>query len=94
MERLIIATNENDVLHRVMQSGEYKKAFEKTHSPSMDISISSNFERLLFDLYERDGILIDGMMDRFDEQGIDLNSSAMNHFRSLFSSQRVDEKEL
>ena len=32
-------------------------------------------------------------MDRFDEQGIDLNSSAMNHFRSLFSSQRVDEKE-
>ena len=94
VERLIIATNENDVLHRVMRSGKYKKTFlKKTHSPSMDISISSNFERLLFDLYERDGILIGEMMDRFDEQGIDLNSSAMNHLRSLFSSRRVDDKE-
>ena len=94
VERLIIATNENDVLHRVMQSGEYKKTFlKKTHSPSMDISVSSNFERLLFDLYARDGILIDGMMDNFDGQGINLSSSALNHLRSLFSSQRVDEKE-
>jgi len=94
VERLIIATNENDVLHRVMRSGEYKKTFlKKTHSPSMDISVSSNFERLLFDLYACDGKLIDGMMDKFEDQGINLSSSAMNNLRSLFSSQRVGEKE-
>ena len=94
VEGLVIATNENDVLHRVMHSGFYKKTLLKTsNSPSMDISVSSNFERLLFDLYARDGALIDDLMERFDSEGITLSSSAMNKFRKLFSSQRVDQNE-
>ncbi len=91
---LVIATNENDVLHRVMQSGNYKKTFLKqSHSPSMDISVSSNFERLLFDLYDRDGAVVDGLMRRFDDHGITLSPSAMKNFRGLFSSQRIGERE-
>ncbi len=94
VEGLVIATNENDVMHRVMQSGKYKRTFlKKSHSPSMDISVSSNFERLLFDLYDRDGATIDELMGRFDEYGITLSSSAMKNFRGLFSSQRIDETE-
>ena len=56
VERLIIATNRNDVLHRVMTTSTYgRQPLAHTLSPSMDITVSSNFERLLFDLYDRDG---------------------------------------
>ena len=55
VERLIIATNENDILARALASGRYApKAVKATQSPSMDIQVSSNFERLLFEASGRD----------------------------------------
>lgn len=54
IDKLIVATNSNDILHRFFTSGKYwKKPIHRTLSPSMDITISSNFERLLFDLADR-----------------------------------------
>ena len=54
--RLIVATNVNDILHRALSAGDYSKAgVQQTATPSMDIQVSSNFERLLFDLGGRDG---------------------------------------
>jgi threonine synthase len=56
VSNLVIATNSNDILHRTLQAGDHRKAaVSPTISPSMDIQVSSNFERLLFDLYDRDG---------------------------------------
>ncbi len=54
IERLMIGTNSNDILTRTLQSGAYEmRGVEATTSPSMDIQISSNFERLLFEVHER-----------------------------------------
>jgi threonine synthase len=94
IERLIIATNRNDVLHRVLTQGSYgRQPLEHTLSPSMDITVSSNFERLLFDLYERDGAAIADLMQRFDSSDIEFSDAAMARARTLFSSQRVSDAE-
>lgn len=64
--KLIIATNKNDILARCVKTGEYKiTGVEATLSPSMDIQIASNFERLLFDLYGREGSAISKLMADF-----------------------------
>jgi threonine synthase len=92
--RLIIATNRNDVLHRVMTTATYgRQALEHTLSPSMDITVSSNFERLLFDLYDRDGAAIAALMRDFDRGDIHFSDAAMSRARSLFSSYRVPDEE-
>lgn len=94
IERLIIATNRNDVLHRVMTGNTYgRQPLEPSLSPSMDITVSSNFERLLFDLYGRDGAAIADLMHQFDDGDIRLNDAAMKQARSLFSSQCVSDEE-
>ncbi|MBA6413756.1 threonine synthase [Parahaliea sp. F7430] len=94
IERLIIATNTNDVLHRVMTTRSYdRQPLVHTLSPSMDITVSSNFERLLFDLYGRDGAAIADLMQRFDKGEIKLSDSAMARAAELFSSYRVSDEE-
>ena len=94
IERLIIATNRNDVLHRVMTTSVYgRQSLVHTLSPSMDITVSSNFERLLFDLYDRDGAAIADLMQRFDQGDIDFTGAAMERARALFSSQCVTDDE-
>ena len=94
MEKLIIATNCNDVLHRVMTTSTYhRQALEHTLSPSMDITVSSNFERLLFDLYERDGAAIADLMARFEQGDIAFSEQAMERARDLFGSHRVSDEE-
>ncbi|MBA4274711.1 MAG: threonine synthase [Alphaproteobacteria bacterium] len=66
IEKLIIASNRNDILARCVRSGDYSMAgVAASLSPSMDIEISSNFERLLFDLHGRDGALMAEKMQRF-----------------------------
>jgi len=93
VERLIIATNTNDVLHRVMTSSTYgRQPLIHTLSPSMDISVSSNFERLLFDLYDRDGAALADLMQRFDKGDISFSETAMSRARELFSSHCVSEE--
>ncbi len=93
VKQLIIATNRNDVLHRIMTSAVYaREDIQHSLSPSMDISISSNFERLLFDLYGRDGAAIASMMDEFQRGDITLNDDAMAKARELFASQAVNDE--
>ncbi|MEL7454784.1 MAG: threonine synthase, partial [Pseudomonadota bacterium] len=68
VERLIVATNVNDILHRALSAGDYSAGtVTPTASPSMDIQISSNFERLLFDLEGRDGAKTAARMAAFDK---------------------------
>ena len=94
IERLIIATNRNDVLHRVMTNGTYgRQPLAHTLSPSMDITVSSNFERLLFDLYDRDGAAIADLMQRFDQGDISFTETAMRRARALFSSHCVSDEQ-
>lgn len=91
---LIIATNRNDVLHSALQNGKYiQTELHKTLSPSMDISISSNFERLLLDLYQRDGALLKAKMDNFRAEGITFSAEEIAKLHSEFSSASVDDNE-
>jgi threonine synthase len=94
IERLIIATNHNDVLHRVMTNSAYgRQPLAHTLSPSMDITVSSNFERLLFDLYDRNGESIADLMNRFDHGEIRFSDHAMQRARKLFSSACVSDEQ-
>jgi threonine synthase len=64
IERLVVATNSNDILARALETGRYEvKGVHPTSSPSMDIQVSSNFERLLFDAYDRDAGAVRGLMN-------------------------------
>lgn len=92
--QLIIATNRNDVLHRIMSNGIYARGeLQHSLSPSMDITISSNFERLLFDLYDRDGARVADLMTRLNSEDVQLSEPAMARARALFSSQCVSDEE-
>lgn len=94
IEQLVIATNRNDVLHRLLTTGAYARTeLHHTLSPSMDITVSSNFERLMFDLYERDGAAVAALMEQFRQGDIQLSDAAMSRLGSLFSSQCVDDQE-
>ena len=67
IDRLIVATNSNDILHRALSAGDYSAGIvTPTESPSMDIQVSSNFERLLFDLGGRDGAATAAVMRGFE----------------------------
>jgi threonine synthase len=94
VEQLVIATNKNDVLHKMMSTGVYDKmSLEASLSPSMDITVSSNFERLLFDVYNRDGAQIAALFEQFKTQPIQFSEQAMTRTRSLFASHRVSDSE-
>ena len=93
IDQLIVATNRNDILSRFFNSGEYRKSgVDPTISPSMDIQVSSNFERFLADLYGRDGEAIADLMGRLDSEGrFSVNMSLLNE--SIFAADRCDEEE-
>jgi threonine synthase len=95
INQLIIATNENDILTRTFETGRYEiDAVKKTHSPSMDIQISSNFERLLFDLYNRDGNQIRLLMEQLKQsQGFMIEENLLNQAKGLFAAARVSNDE-
>ena len=94
IKQLIIATNSNDVLHRILTTHSYARGeLRHTLSPSMDITVSSNFERLVFDLYQRDGAVVAALMQRFQDQDISFSESAMAEAQRLFSSQAVSDEE-
>jgi threonine synthase len=94
VKQLIIATNRNDVLHRIMTTRTYARGeLQHTLSPSMDITVSSNFERLVFDLYRRDGAAVDDLMRRFESGDVHFSEAAMAEARHLFSSQCVSDEE-
>ena len=95
IDRLVIATNQNDILHRTVQSGLHaKEGVAPSISPSMDIQVSSNFERLLFDLYDRQGGAVSQLMEELSGQGrFTLSQGALERLRAEFDSGRCDEEE-
>ncbi len=95
IEQLVIATNSNDILHRCISANDHtKKPLVHSLSPSMDIMVSSNFERMLFDLYDRDGAAIKNLMENFKSGVMHLDDNALTKARELFSSYRLDDDEM
>jgi threonine synthase len=93
IEQLVIATNQNDILHRCISDNDHStRPLEQSLAPSMDIMISSNFERLLFDLYDRDGAAIAELMKDAKAGHMQLSDSALAEARKLFSSYRCDNE--
>ncbi|WP_424964645.1 threonine synthase [Dinoroseobacter sp. S375] len=93
--QLVIATNQNDILHRCLTTGAYQTdEVIPSISPSMDIQVSSNFERLLFDIYDRDGAAIAQLMDELKTAGgFTLSQGALSRLREEFASGRASEEE-
>ena len=92
IEQLVIATNQNDILHRCISDNDHStRPLEQSLAPSMDIMISSNFERLLFDLYDRDGAAIAELMKDAKAGHMNLSDAALKEARKLFSSYRCDD---
>ncbi len=93
IHKLIVATNRNDILTRFFETGDYRKSgVAPTISPSMDIQVASNFERLLFDLHGRDGAVLRDMMAALDGSGgFSVSSNALAETRQLFAAGRSDE---
>ena len=94
IEQLIIGSNSNDILTRLLQSGDMAmQAVTPTFSPSMDIQVSSNFERLLFDLLGREGAAVETLLAGFRESGrCRLSDDALAQLRSLFDAFRLDDE--
>jgi threonine synthase len=90
--RLVVATNENDILHRALSGGDYSVGeVSATQSPSMDIQVSSNFERLLFDLHGRDGAATAAAMQSFEaRRALTLTPAQRSEAAALFVSARID----
>jgi threonine synthase len=94
IDRLIVATNQNDILHRCLSGqGYYKGETIPSISPSMDIQVSSNFERALFDAYDRDGKAVAQLMEELKSGGFAVSQGAMQVLQSHYSSGRVSEQE-
>jgi threonine synthase len=93
--RLVIATNQNDILHRALTTGVYAPAgVRPSISPSMDIQVSSNFERALFDALARDGAAVAALMDDLKTQGrFAIPQGALDGLRAIFASGRASEDE-
>ena len=96
IDQLVVATNSNDILHRCISKNDHtKKSLIHSLSPSMDIMVSSNFERMLFDLYSRNGEAIKSLMETFKVTGkLELDDKALAGARDLFTSYALDDQEM
>jgi threonine synthase len=94
--QLIVATNVNDILHRALTSGDYSQGVvTPTAAPSMDIQVSSNFERLLFDLNGRDGQALAEQMAGFEaSKAMQLTNAQREGASALFTSARADANDM
>ena len=95
IKKLIVATNENDILQRVINSGEYKPSKVKPSlSPSMDVQVSSNFERLLFDVLNQDDKKVSNLMSNLLSKGsFKLNLEEVNIIKKDFCAEKTSDKE-
>ncbi|WP_065372610.1 threonine synthase [Ensifer adhaerens] len=96
IDKLVIATNENDILARTLKSGRYEmRDVKATTAPSMDIQISSNFERLLFEANDRDPGEVRAAMDGLKQSGsFTIRDKALKAIRKEFRAGRASEKEV
>lgn len=93
IDRLVVATNTNDILHRFISKNEYCTTdLCHTYSPSMDILISSNFERYLFDLFKRDGVALADFMSRLGREPLSVSKSQWEELKSCFDSASIDDE--
>ena len=95
IDQLVVATNQNDILHRCLSTGKYEKdEVLPSLSPSMDIQISSNFERALFEAYDRDGSAVSRVMEELSQKGRFLLSQGVSKkLGQYFSSNSASEEE-
>ena len=93
VSHFVVAANANDILPRFFEQGAMTTTgVVPTLSPSMDIQISSNFERLLFDLYDRDGKVLAEAMATFRKTGtLEVGANALGGVRALFDAGRLDD---
>ena len=93
IEKFIVASNRNDILTRFFESGEMRRdGVTPSLSPSMDIQVSSNFERLLFEMLDRDGAKTAQLMADFATTGLfDVAPSVMDKMKGEFSAYRLDD---
>jgi len=92
IDRLVVATNRNDILHRCLGTGAYRPdGVTPTISPSMDIQVSSNFERALYYAYGQDGAAVARVMDELKSGGFTVDQGAWQALREDFDSGRCDE---
>lgn len=96
IDKLIVATNENDILARTLKTGRYEmRDVKATTSPSMDIQISSNFERLLFEAYDRDASKVRGAMASLKQSGaFEIEEKALKNIRKVFRAGRASERQV
>ena len=92
---LMVATNVNDILARTMETGIYQTGdVVATSSPSMDIQVSSNFERLLFEVTGRDGDRVRGYMDALQQSGrFEMAEDELSLMRAMFGAARIDQQQ-
>src|SRR5665647_3407698 len=95
VDRLVVATNVNDILVRTLATGAYEtRDVVATTSPSMDIQVSSNFERLLFETCGRDAKAVTNMMGSLAQsRRFTVPALALKAMRALFTADRADEQE-
>ena len=95
IEKLVLATNQNDILHRTLETGVYEtRGVTPSISPSMDIQVSSNFERVLFDVYDREGAAVAQLMNGLQDTGqFTLSQGALARLRDIFATGRASEEE-
>ena len=94
IDQLIVATNKNDILHRAISGGDYtQKKVEETNTPSMDIQIASNFERLLYDIKDCDSEITKHVMGKIKDNTYKIDKIDLDKIKMNFASEMLDEKE-
>ena len=96
VKRLVIATNQNDILVRTLETGRYeKRGVYESSSPSMDIEIASNFERLVFEATGRDHACVSALFSSLAQGGaFDLPATAHGFIKQFFSAARADDNQV
>jgi len=96
INKFIVATNQNDILHRAISNGKYEaQKVQETISPSMDIQIASNFERLIYDLNDGDDLAtINAMKDIKEKRKYTINQSKLDKINLDFLSSKLSEEEI
>lgn len=101
IKKIIVATNENDMLHKFLQTGRYEPPkkdgedfVEVTNAPSMDIAKSSNFERMLFDMCGGDAEKVKGWYDDLAKNGyFQVDGQTLRDIQKIFISSRSTNAE-
>ena len=95
VDKFIVATNQNDILHRAISNGDYKsKKVEETISPSMDIQVASNFERLLYELYGKNSEKIKNIMGSIKDNSFRIEQEVLVKLQKNFLSECLKEIEI